>query len=117
MDQTGLPQQVEIFKYIVEETGEAPPVLSSRGVLQNPEASLRKLCDRLNVPFDPAMLSWPAGKHKSDGVWAKHWYASVEKSTAFAPYRDDDTPLPEHLRELHGECQRLYDQMAKYCIN
>ena len=117
LDQTGLPQQVEIFKLVRAETGEAPPVISSRGVLQDPEGSLRKLCERLDVSFDPAMLSWPAGKHKSDGVWAKHWYASVEKSTGFGPYREDDAALPEHLRELHGECQRLYDQMAQHCIN
>lgn len=117
LDQTGLPQQVEIFKHVREATGEVPPVISSRGVLQDPEHSLRQLCDRLEIAFDPAMLSWPAGKHESDGVWAKHWYASVEQSTAFAPYQEDHTPLPGHLRELHGECQQLYDQMAKHCIN
>ena len=38
---------------------------------------LRALCAALGVPFDAAMLSWPAGPRDSDGVWAPHWYAGV----------------------------------------
>ena len=117
LEETGLPQQVEIFNYLREVTGSVPPVISSRGVLQDPEKSLRQLCERLDVPFDGAMLSWQEGKHGSDGVWAKHWYAQVEKSTSFAAYRDDDTPLPDHLQELYADCRRLYDQIAPFCMN
>ena len=117
LEETGLPQQVEIFNYLREVTGIVPPVISSRGVLQDPEKSLRQLCERLDVPFDGAMLSWQAGKHGSDGVWAKYWYAQVERSTGFAAYREDDTPLPDHLQELHADCQRLYDQIAPFCMN
>ena len=117
LDQTGLPQQVEIFNYVREATGQVPPVISSSGVLKAPERSLRRLCQALELPFDAAMLSWRPGKHASDGVWARHWYASVERSSGFAPYQDDDTPLPASLRQLHSDCQRLYDQMAPYCIN
>lgn len=117
LDQLGLVQQVEIFQHVRGVTGTVPPVISSRGVLSDPEGSLRKLCALLDLPFESAMLSWQAGRHDSDGVWAKHWYASVEKSTGFAPYERDDSPLPHHLRGLLDECQRLYEQMAKHCIN
>ena len=86
LDQTGLPQQVELFTYVCAATGEVPPVLRARDVLLDPEAALRRLCAALNVPFDPAMLSWRAGSHASDGIWAKHWYNSVIRSTGFAPY-------------------------------
>ena len=117
LDQLGLVQQVEIFQHVRKVTGHVPPVISSRGVLSDPEGSLRRLCALLDVPFDSAMLSWKAGRHDSDGVWAKHWYAGVERSTGFAPYTHVDTPLPQHLYGLLGECQRLYDQMARHCIN
>ena len=83
----------------------------------NPEAALRALCRALDLAFDPAMLSWHAGAHPSDGIWAKHWYGSVERSTGFAPYKADDSPLPQHLNGLLDECQALYDQMAPYCIS
>lgn len=117
LDQLGLVQQVEIFQHVRRVTGAVPPVISSRGVLSDPEGSLRGLCALLDLPFESAMLSWKAGRHDSDGLWAKHWYASVEKSTGFAPYAQDDSPLPQHLRGLLDECQGLYEQMAKHCIN
>lgn len=116
LDQTGLPQQVDLFNTVRQATGQVPPVIAARDVLRDPEGSLRRLCAALDVAFDPAMLSWRSGKRESDGVWAKHWYASVENSTGFAPYQEDDTPVPEKMRALLDECQQLYAQMAPYCI-
>lgn len=116
LDQTGLPQQVDLFNTVRQATGQVPPVIAARDVLRDPEGSLRRLCAALDVAFDPAMLSWRPGKRASDGVWAKHWYASVENSTGFAPYQEDDTPVPEKMRALLDECQQLYAQMAPYCI-
>ena len=116
LDQTGLPQQVELFNAVKEATGVVPPVIASRDVLLDPEGALRRLCAALDVAFDRAMLRWAPGKRDSDGIWAKHWYAIVERSTGFAPYEEDDTPVPENMRALLSECQALYDQMASYCI-
>ena len=117
LDQMGLKHQVDIFHYVCEATGEIPPVISARDVLQNPRKTLGKLCEAIDVPFDEAMLQWAAGKRETDGIWAEYWYASVEKSTCFMPYQPDDTPVPKHLEPLLEECQILYDQMAQYCIN
>lgn len=116
LHQMGLKHQVDIFHYVREATGKIPPVISARDVLQNPRRTLGKLCEVIDIPFDEAMLEWEAGKRDTDGVWAEHWYASVEKSTEFMPYREDDTPVPKHLESLLDECQDLYDQMAQYCI-
>lgn len=116
LDQTGLPQQVKLFNTVRQATGRVPPVIAARDVLRNPEATLRRLCAALDVAFDPAMLRWRPGKHASDGIWAKHWYAGVEASTGFAPYQEDDTPVPANMRALLEDCQELYSQMAPYCI-
>ena len=116
LDQTGLPQQVEIFNELRRATGKIPPVIEARDVLRKPEAALRRLCSALDLPFDAAMLRWRAGKRASDGIWAKHWYARVEQSTGFAPQQEDDTPLPENMRELLKECEDLYEQIAPYSI-
>ena len=63
-----------------------PPIIDATDFLKAPERYLRWLCDSIDVPFLPAMLSWPAGPRPSDGVWAQHWYAAVEKSTGFQPW-------------------------------
>ena len=63
-------------------------------VLIEPELTLGLLCDVLDVPFLPEMLSWPPGRRETDGIWAKYWYENVEASTGFAPYRPKDEAGP-----------------------
>lgn len=108
---TGLTQQVEIFEAVQERTGTAPPVIDTRDLLEHPEPMLRKLCEALDVAFLPEMLSWPPGPRDTDGIWAPHWYASVEASTGFAPYRAKGEELPERLAEVHRECLEPYGKL------
>ncbi len=116
LEQTGLPQQVELFEAVRELTGTVPPVIDARDVLLQPAIMLRRLCLALDVPYDDCMLGWTAGARDTDGVWAKHWYGAVEQSTGFAPYQDDYTPLPDHLHGLLEACQPLYDKLAQHRI-
>jgi hypothetical protein len=69
------------------------------------------LCDALQVPFAEEMLSWPPGPRTSDGVWAKYWYAAVEKTTSFQPYKPKHDPVPDALRDLSEQCEELYQQL------
>lgn len=111
---TGLSQQVEIFRSCREHSGVVPPVVDSRDVLSDPARLLRILCERLAVEFDEAMLSWPAGPCSTDGVWAKYWYGAVEKSTGFEPYRAKSDPLPPALTPLYEECRPYYEELYEH---
>jgi Sulfotransferase domain len=105
----GLAQQAEIFRAF------GGPVIDSADILRAPDRALPALCEALGVPFDQAMLSWPAGPRPSDGVWAPHWYASVWASTGFGPYREPDSAdLPPRLSALAEACQPFYDQLAEH---
>jgi hypothetical protein len=109
---TGLPQQVEIFEHVWRTGGgRVPPVIDARDVLENPRHMLMRLCDALNVPFDEAMLHWPAGPRDTDGIWARHWYASVEQSTTFGPYKPRNEQVLQSLQPLILECTRYYDRL------
>lgn len=108
IEDTGMPQQIEMVRHVREMTGEEPLIIDSRDVLQNPEGMMRVVCARLGVQFDDAMLHWPAGPRETDGIWAKYWYDNVNKSTAFARYHPKDEPLPEHLIEVYERCADLY---------
>jgi hypothetical protein len=108
---TGYPQQVEIFDYIRRLTGHVSPILDSRDILQNPRGLLAKLCEVLGIAFQERMMSWAPGIRETDGVWAKHWYNAVEKSTGFQPYLPKNKTLPEHLRALYGECLPYYEHL------
>lgn len=108
---TGLAQQTEIFEHVRRTTGRTPPVVDARDVLENPKRMLTLLCAALDVPFHEAMLHWPAGRRDTDGIWAKHWYASVEQSTTFEPYKAKNDIVPEQLQPLLAECQQHYERL------
>jgi len=112
---TGLALQTELLGHL-RALGQEPPVLDSRELLLDPPGVLAELCRRLRIPFDEAMLSWPAGARVEDGVWASYWYDNVHRSTGFAPYRPKTTPFPEHLRPLLAECRPHYETLRALAI-
>jgi hypothetical protein len=114
VEDTGLPQQRELFERLREESGVAPPVLDAKDILDNPRGVLDALCATLAVPFQEAMLSWQAGPRETDGVWAKFWYGAVEKSTGFQPYTPKTDPVPERLRAVYEECRVSYDKLYEH---
>ena len=114
---TGLPQQVELFERVYTASGTLPPVIDARDVLEHPEVLLELLCERVGVEFLPEMLAWSPGRRETDGIWAKHWYAAVERSDGFQPYRPKTGPLPAELERLYANClapyHELYDQRLR----
>ncbi|TCO73446.1 HAD family hydrolase [Rhodovulum euryhalinum] len=80
----GIVQQADLFDRVADATGAAPIVIDSADIRADPEGMLRRLCDALGLEFTPAMLSWPAGGHPEDGIWAPVWYGAVHRSTGFA---------------------------------
>ena len=109
LEDLGLPQQVELYERY------GGPVADAADVLRDPAATLGLLCSALDLAFDEAMLSWPAGPRATDGVWAPHWYAGVEASTGFAPYSPGGgDPLPDHLHPLLERCRPYYEAVAAY---
>jgi len=105
----GLEQQVEIFRTF------GGPVIDSADILHAPGPALAALCDALGIAFHPAMLSWPAGSRPTDGIWARHWYDSVWRSTGFgAGGQAAAVDLPPDLAPLAAQCQPFYDELAAH---
>ncbi len=83
IEDTGLPQQLKIFEMISHKSGHVPTVIDADDLLDDPPGMLQALCATLGITFDSAMLHWPAGRRATDGIWAKYWYDTVERSTSF----------------------------------
>jgi hypothetical protein len=95
LEDIGFVQQFELYKKI------GGLVVDGTDIRANPEQMLRVLCAQIDLPFDPAMLHWPAGPRPEDGIWAAHWYGAVHRSTGFAG--------------AEGELPKLEAEMAKLC--
>ena len=106
-DHLGVERQVEFFEREADRLGHAPPVIDSADILRDPANMLQRLCQALDISWDPAMLHWEPGIRETDGVWASHWYDAVAASTGFG--QPDTTPI-----ELDGEAQRVADQCRPY---
>jgi hypothetical protein len=91
-------------------------VLDSKKVLLNPEKTLLKLCDFIEIPFDKNMLSWKEQKREEDGIWAKYWYDSVHSSVGFLKYKRKTESFPERLNPLLKECIPYYNQLISYSL-
>lgn len=110
----GFEQQARLFDYVCDRLGHAPPVIDAADVLKDPRGTLSALCAMLGIPFTDRMLHWPPGPRTSDGVWAPHWYAAVERSTGFAPYREREPKLSDFQWELADLCKAHYERLAKH---
>jgi hypothetical protein len=106
LDDIAFRQQVELHARF------PGPVLDSADIRANPSDMLEKLCAEIGLPFDSAMLSWPAGPKLFDGVWAPHWYNAVHRSTGFA---GAEGPLPDlagREADLARQATLYYEALA-----
>jgi hypothetical protein len=117
LEDLGFVQQAEIFDFVRTRSTTVPPVVDARDVLQNPEGILRLLCEAVGVGFSKSMLSWPSGLRATDGIWARHWYGEVAKSTSFQPYHRTPSEVPARLREIHQRCCECYQQLYEYRLH
>ena len=106
LDDLGFVQQLNLY----QEFGGT--IIDSDDILAHPKDHLQVLCDELGICFDDNMLHWPQGPKPFDGVWASHWYGSVQKSTGFSIQHK---PLP-HLTGTHADlldaALPIYDKLA-----
>jgi hypothetical protein len=112
----GFVQQRELFEVELDRFGTAPPVIDAADVLANPQQTLLALCAALKIPFSNKMLTWPAGRRSSDGVWASAWYDAVERSTGFSPPRPSAQceELPANLKRIADAARPHYERLAAF---
>ena len=110
LDDIGFRQQAELFD-LVKSWGQAPVVIDSHDIRDDPESMLKKLCTRIGLDFRPEMLTWPTGGHKDDGAWASHWYGAVWKSTGFAGAEGPLPDIPPELQPVLDAALPYYEQM------
>ncbi|PSC69247.1 aminotransferase class IV [Micractinium conductrix] len=124
LTETCYPALLELYSEL-RVLGRPPPVVLSDDLVRDPEGMLRALCAALELPFDPAMLSWPAGSKPYDGVWAPWWYKGTHSSTGFerdgphngeSPAARPPRPLPDHLKPLLEECRPLYALLRRRAL-
>jgi hypothetical protein len=117
LEDLGFVQQAQTFDFVRTRTNAMPPVVDARDVLENPEGTLRLLCEAVGVEFSKSMLSWPSGLRETDGIWARHWYGEVANSTSFQPYHPTASEVPVRLREIYQRCCECYQRLYEHRLH
>jgi len=112
----GYAEQLRLFEFL-NNNGQQPIVIDTDRLLQQPKEQLQKWCSAINIDFDANMLSWPAGKRDTDGIWGAHWYDAVENSTGFKPYQPVETKLSKPLQAIANECRSAYETMLSVALS
>lgn len=116
VEDIGIIRQAELYDEISQISGQSIPVIDSSRVLGSPATLIPKMCEALDIPFSIKMLTWPSGPRKSDGVWAKHWYHSVEKSTGFALPKQQFFELTAEQNNVVEDVMPYYRQLQKLAL-
>ncbi|KAK2456960.1 D-aminoacid aminotransferase PLP-dependent enzymes superfamily protein [Trifolium repens] len=109
----GLLELVQIYNEL-SDIGKPPPVIDAEELQKDPEATLQGLCNDLEIPFQPSMLSWEAGSKPIDGLWAPWWYNNAHKSTGFKEQRKYPEAFPFSLYDLLEQSLPLYNMLLRH---
>lgn len=112
----GYQQQDRIYRHVCEYLDSTPVVIDSDLFLRNPAAQLQAVCQHLQIEYTDAMLSWPPGIRKTDGVWHPWWYDAVANSTGFNPWQEKELNLTEVQLAIADECEPYYANMRSRAL-
>ncbi|PRQ42115.1 putative branched-chain-amino-acid transaminase [Rosa chinensis] len=98
----------------LSQLGKPPPVIVAAELQEDPECTLRGLCEDLDIPFQSTMLKWEAGPKPVDGIWAPWWYESVHKSTCFQPAKKYPMPFPFPLYDVLEQSLPFYNFLRRH---
>jgi hypothetical protein len=110
----GFVQQAEMFEEVAGWMGTAPLVIDSADIRADPAGMLQKLCAGLGITYTDRMLRWAVGPKSYDGVWARHWYGAVHRSSGF---EDPEGPLPDlapAYQALSDQALPFYEKLVTY---
>ena len=89
----------------LERDGEAPPVIDSDDLLENPQAIVEAYCNAVGIPFIEAALSWEPGD-RDEVSWydGGSWHANLRYSSGLRPQPRnyiDIAEAPDRVREIY----------------
>ncbi len=99
--ESGVIDLYNIYNYVTSNNNNISVILQD-DLLNNPEGTLKSLCQELGIDFVKSMLKWKKGGIEEDGVWASTWYHSSHNSTSFTPPSKpfEFKTLPENMEEI-----------------
>ncbi len=119
--EVGFPEQRALFDLITALNGEAPPVIDSDDLLEQPHSMTKAFCEAVGIPFIEQALTWEAGGDPSAHSWwdGGSFHSNLAKSTGLTPQKRkyiDITESPERVRRVYRRMLPHYQHLYQYRI-
>ena len=113
IEELGYPQQYAIIQ-LLKKANKSFVVIESSELLDNPRITLMNWCKKIDIKFNRSMLNWEKGNHENDGIWWKHWYDDVIKSTSFQKNSKKDITIENKYDSIYNESMNYYRYFQKF---
>ena len=116
----GFAEQRRLFDILSDKHGQAPVVIDSDDLLQDPHAMVESYCNAIGIPFIADALSWKPGE-RGDVLWYDGddsiWHQSLKDSDGLKSQKNrlicmDD--LPPKMQALYEEFLPHYQHLHQY---
>ena len=111
-------EQRELFDRLSDQMGEAPPVIDSDDLLENPHGIVELYCNAVGIAFVAEALSWQPGA-RDEVSWydCGSWHGNLRESTGLKPQpREyiDISEAPDRVKEIYDIVLPHYEHLFTY---
>ncbi|MDJ0937189.1 MAG: hypothetical protein QNI93_17535, partial [Kiloniellales bacterium] len=118
LKEIGFVEQRQLFDRLCDQQGEAPPVIDSDDLLEDPQEIVEAYCRAVGLPFMPEALTWePGARQEVSWYDGGSWHGNLRDSDGLKPQpRDyiDIAEAPDRVKEIYEivlpHYQRLHSQ-------
>jgi hypothetical protein len=120
-EEAGYKELRVLFDYVREHAvngSNAIVMIDADTLTRNPEETLKFVCDKVGLDWEPGMLSWKSGRVEEFSKWPG-FHKDAENSTGFQSVNgnhDKDDELPEVVRQTIQENMPLYEYLQKFAF-
>ena len=121
LEELAFVEQRELFERLCDALGEAPPVIDSDDLLDNPYGIVEAYCVAVDIPFIAEALRWQPGC-RDEVSWydGGSWHGNLRQSTGLKQQTRqyiDINESPDRVKEIYEIVLPHYEYLWAYRLN
>ena len=113
--QVGFLEQRRLFDRLAERAGEAPPVIDSDDLLEDPTGIFEAYCNAVGIAYMPESLSWAPGARDEVSWWdGGSFHENLRNSDGLKPQKRghiDISEGPDRVKGIYRIALAHYEHM------